>query len=266
MDLNFDTWDKTKIEIIQTKFLKQALGCKTQTSNNMIRADTGCRPLINQVIKRYILYVKKLKQTTSNLSYDSFIYETENPGTPNFMSFLEKFNLNIDILQNSKTDIKKLCSGTYDRFWGGIISESPTAMSFNKYKTSINLESHLLQNMNLKHKIAISRFRLSSHSLMIEKGRHMRPKIERNERFCHFCNNVVENEEHFLLMCPLYIPQRKTLEKVCRDNCNRYDALNSEQKFIFIMSNENNDVLKTLGKYTFDSMGLREKIIEYFYT
>ena len=242
-----------------------ALGCKTQTSNNMIRADTGCRPLISQVIKRYILYVKKLKQTTSNLSYDSFNYETETEAIPNFMVFLEKFNMNIDILQDPKIDIKKLCSETYDRFWRESISESPKAISFIKYKTRINLESYLFQNLNLKHKIAISRFRLSSHLLMIERGRHMRPKLERNERFCYFCNNTVENEEHFLLICPLYSPQRKTLETFCRESCNRYDSLNSEQKFIFIMSNESNDILKILGKFTFDSMGLREKIIEYFY-
>ena len=169
----------------------------------MIRTDTGCRPLINQVIKRYIAYVKKLKQTTSNLSYDSFIYETENPenpensGIPNFMSFLEKFNLNIDTLQKSKTDIKKLCSGTYDRFWRGIISESPTAISFNKYKTSINLEPYLFQKLNLKHKIAIFRFRLSSHLLMIEKGRHMRPKLERNERFCFFATTLLKMKNTF---------------------------------------------------------------------
>ena len=90
MEFSFDTWDKTKIERTQTKFLKQTLGCNTQTSNNMIRADIGSRPLINQVINRYISYVKKLKQTTSNLSYDSFIYEIENSGTPNFMTFFRK--------------------------------------------------------------------------------------------------------------------------------------------------------------------------------
>ena len=222
--------------------------------------------LINQVIKRYASYVKKLKQNTSNLCYDAFIYETENPEFPNFMSFLEKFNLNIDILQNSKEDTKKICHGTYDRFWADSISESPKAISFNKYKTSINLETYLYQNINQKHKIAISRFRLSNHSLMIEKGRHMRPKIERNVRFCYLCKNVVENEEHFLLLCPLYTPERQILENVCKKNCNMYDSLNIEQKFVFIMSNENIDILKTLGKFIAGSMGLREKIIGYFFS
>ena len=51
MDYNFETWDNIKTERLHTQFLKQALGCNYQTSNNMIRGDTGCRPLITQLIK-----------------------------------------------------------------------------------------------------------------------------------------------------------------------------------------------------------------------
>ena len=266
MDYNFDTWDSTKIERIHTQFLKQVLGCNIQTSNNMIRADTGCRPLITHLIKRFILYAKNVQQRTSNLCYDALVYETKNSESPNFIKFIEKFNLNIeDMVQKSKAGLSKICHGTYDRFWGESISVSPKAISFNKYKTNIILESYLAQKFNIKHKIAISRFRLSNHQLMIEKGRHMKPKIERNERLCYLCKNEIENEEHFLVSCPLYSPQRKVLEKACVENCNRYDYLSKEQKFIFIMSNENEDILKTLGNFIFNSMILREKIIEYFF-
>ena len=266
MDYNFDTWDNTKIERIHTQFLKQVLGCNIQTSNNMIRADAGSRPLITHLIKRFILYAKNLQQRTSNLCYDALVYEMNNSEIPNFIKFIEKFNLNIeDMVQKSKAELSKICQGTYDRFWGGRISVSPKAISFNKYKTNITLESYLAQKLNRKHKIAISRFRLSNHQLMIEKGRHMKPKIERNERLCYLCKNEIENEEHFLVTCPLYSPQRKILENACVENCNRYDHLNKEQKFIFIMSNENEDILKTLGKFVFNSMILREKIIEYFF-
>ena len=119
--------------------------------------------------------------------------------------------------------------------------------------------------INTKHKTAISRFRLSNHSLMIEKDRHMKPKIERNERKCYLCKYIIENEEHFLIRCPLYNPQRKVLENACKVNCNRYDYLTQEQKFIFIMSNENEKIIKELGKFIFNSLILREKVIKYFF-
>ena len=100
---------------------------------------------------------------------------------------------------------------------------------------------------------------------MIEKGRHMKPIIERNERKCLFCKTEIEDEEHFLVACPLYSPQRKVLEEICKQNCNGFYDLNNKQKFIFIMSNENENMLKVLGKFIYDSMSLREKIVEYFF-
>ena len=62
-NFNFDNWDKTKTEQTQTQFLKRSLGCGITTSNIMVRAETGTRPLMNQIIKRYISYIQSLKKT-----------------------------------------------------------------------------------------------------------------------------------------------------------------------------------------------------------
>ena len=116
----------------------------------------------------------------------------------------------------------------------------------------------------MKHKIALSRFRLSNHALMIEKGRHL--KIDKNERKCFFCENKIENEEHFLINCPLYSPERTVLENVCTEKCIRYEHFTDEQKFIFLMSNENEKIIKTLGKFISNSLIIRDKIITYFFS
>ena len=99
---------------------------------------------------------------------------------------------------------------------------------------------------------------------MIEKGRHSR--IERNERKCLFCKNKLEDESHFLLDCALYTPQRITLESVCKEVCIRYGHYSNEQKFIFLMSNENERVIKGLGKYISESFSLRDKLVAYFFS
>ena len=60
----------------------------------------------------------------------------------------------------------------------------------------------------------ISKFRLSSHSLRIETGRHGQNRIARNQRLCLACNmNEVEDEYHFLLVCPFLADVRKILFK-----------------------------------------------------
>ena len=231
----------------------------------MVRADTGCRPLINQVIKRFILYKKNIESRKSNLCHDALVFERENTETPNFCTFSENFTLdNGDLAAKSKAEISRICDGNYDRFWREKILDSAKAISFNKFKTNIAIEPHLVLNFNRRHKIAISRFRMSNHALMIEKGRHQ--KIERNERKCYFCKNDIEDELHFLVRCPLYSPQRKIIQTVCNEICVRYKYFNEEQKFIFLFSNENELIIKALGKFIFDSLYIRDKIITYFFS
>ena len=238
----------------------------------MIRAETGIIPLLNQIIKRYISYLQSLKENTSSFAYSALIYETQNhvPDHNNdtFFNFLEKLNLDPNLVNESKSKIKKTCNDAYYRIWKNKINDpNSKAISYCEYKNTINLEPYLSLNFNQKYRIAISRFRLSNHSLMIEKGRHAKPiKIVRNERFCHFCTNVVEDEKHFLISCPLYARARISLENVCISNCTLYSSMNTDQKFIYILSNENPVIIKNMGKFVAESMALREKLVEYFFT
>ena len=125
------------------------------------------------------------------------------------------------------------------------------------------MEKHLTLTFNLKHKIAISRFRLSNHTL-IEKGRYL--KLHKDERKCYFCMDKIENEENFLIKCPFYSPLRLILEKECIEHCCRYEDLNEEQKVIFLMTNENESIIKALGKFISDSLIARDRIITYFFS
>ena len=70
----------------------------------------------------------------------------------------------------SKKELIKVCEANYDKYWRNEILKSTKAISFDKFKAQIKLEPHLQMNISKKHKIALSRFRLSNHQLMIEKG------------------------------------------------------------------------------------------------
>ena len=76
------------------------------------------------------------------------------------------------------------------------------------------MEGYLLLLPNLKHMSTIARFRMSSHTLAIETGRHAKPNIAKEERKCRYCNlDNVKDEEHFLLKCPLYNEEHLSLFK-----------------------------------------------------
>ena len=129
-----------------------------------------------------------MKQESSNLCQDAFEYEIDNTDidiyeieNTNFVRFLGNFELNINKLESAKIDLKSVCIDNYDRYWKGSIGTKPKADSFNKFKTRICLEPYLTEILNLKHKIATARLRMSNHSLMIETGIHVRQKRKLNE-------------------------------------------------------------------------------------
>ena len=72
------------------------------------------------------------------------------------------------------------------------------------------MESYLYKVSNYKYRQAITRLRISSHDLMIEKGRHI--LIDNKDRLCPICKdkNAIEDEIHFIVSCPLYSQERDT--------------------------------------------------------
>ena len=96
----------------------------------------------------------------------------------------------------------------------------------------------------LKYKIALSRFRLSSHSLMIEIGRYN--GTPREDRLCTFCNmRKKEDEYHFLLVCPYYTELRRRYFK------KYFCSWTTLTKFDHLMSATSKKTLNNLSKFVY---------------
>ena len=227
----------------------------------MSRGEVGARPLLIEVIRRTISYMKDIQRRKDSLVYKAWDFELNNNIIPNFITFIDKFNLNNNdiINEGNKREVKKTCYDKYDRFWKMEVDNSPKALSYKTFKANVNFEKYLFEVKSVKYRIALSRFRLSNHTLMIEKGRHMRPQINRNDRKCGLCTNEIENEFHFVIVCPLYEKERVIPFQSCRENSKYFDnGLNEEQKFIFIMTNECPKIIRTLAKFVYNSFIIRE--------
>jgi hypothetical protein len=70
--------------------------------------------------------------------------------------------------------------------------------------SSLDLKDYLKFNLARSGISLLTKIRVNAHSLAIETGRYSRPKIPASERFCKFCENVMEDEKHFILNCPQY--------------------------------------------------------------
>ena len=133
-----------------------------------------------------------------------------------------------------------------------ICQDNLKALSYVTIKRIVTYEKYLDQIDNLKHKSTLSRFRLSNHNLLIEKGKHIRPRLQRNERKCFKCIHEIKDG------CSLYMEERMVLFDCCRKDCKHFDSLTDKQKFIFVITNKTSYVTKALAKFIFQSQKTRQ--------
>ena len=91
------------------------------------------------------------------------------------------------------------------------------------------------------YRIYITKFRLSAHTLAIEYGRYKNVTV--NERICNYCKSDIEDELHFILICPLYTNIRHKYIKPY------YWKSPSVYKLIQLFALQNVKQLCNLGKY-----------------
>ena len=96
------------------------------------------------------------------------------------------------------------------------------------------MEGYLNSIKNVGDRTALTKIRLSNHTLMIEKGRHQ--GLQENQRFCPFCENQVENEYHFIMECNTFEVFRQHLFVEITEISNTFNLLDDNEKFIFLLS------------------------------
>ena len=75
-------------------------------------------------------------------------------------------------------------------------------------------------------------------------------------RLCKQCDhNAVEDEIHFLLLCPKFDNAREELFTNIKSHlCLNYHSLSMENKFIWLMSSEDANIIVPLAKFVSESL------------
>lgn len=94
---------------------------------------------------------------------------------------------------------------------------------------------------------------MSSHDLLIEKGRYN--NIERSSRVCFCKSNEIEDVFHFVLICPYYLSIRKQYIK------QYYWVRPSVFKLVQLFSIQNSKQLRNLAKYLLEAELLRKSYV-----
>ena len=161
------------------------------------------------------------------------------------------------ITKDNSTPLKlfqRLCDIFHQNAFSEISKDSSKLRTYNLIKTKIGMENYLKINIGNKHRIALTKLRLSNHTLMIEKGRHL--KLDRNLRYCPFCSNEVEDEIHFMITCKNYTADRYELFDQMSRIHPTFTHIKKEDKFKMLLTNIN--ILDKTAQYIFKSFEKRD--------
>ena len=129
--------------------------------------------------------------------------------------------------------------------------------TYKHLKSQIGFEEYINLIPNEKERISLTKFRLSNHQLMIEKGRYM--NIDREQRFCPLCTDSIEDEIHFLIECEAYKEKREKLfTDIQKDNSN-FLLKNNLEKTKFLLSNKS--VVRITSRFVNECTQLRNEIL-----
>ena len=279
LNLDHDKWDYQVIEKVHLQFLKQILGVNRSTTNILVRGETYRHSLQLDILKRNIRYAKYIRGKEDNcIVKHAYQYEIEREHPISFFSTIRKHEEEIqaahgqfhpyrypleNILDISEEKLKIYTRQIHDNIWKSKLDASVKGETYRSFKDQLHYEP-ILKVLDRKHRRVMMKFRMSDHKLMIEEGRHYRPKIPRENRLCKICNDEVEDEQHMLINCKLYGQRNKWFTEI-GEKIPNFNNLNYHQKFIFLMTQEDNQLIKETAKKNSSWLDLREKIITYFF-
>ena len=240
------------LEKFMLRYFKRLLHVRPNTPTLAVYGELGVYPLQVRLKCNVLKYLHRVSRMPSNspihwVYQELFRLSQENKDCwvtrafKLFEEFSKRSGLKFDKFQNkSKLQVKKLLKlhfqDAYEEKWSGELDlcneeNNKKLRTYKEFKETLIFETYLMVQCP-KHRIAISKFRMSAHNLAIETGRHKMQAPE--DRLCISCN-VPETEKHHVMECAKFDNLRNRLFDVCRKEIYKFDSLRDERKFHKIM-------------------------------
>ncbi len=233
-------------ELLHRRFCKFALGLPTSTTNAAVYGELGRLPLnVRQKIAllKYWFRIRTTGNTSPLLQeiYQLISGDPSNTWLNGIQSILNETGFS-GVWSNPEEvgqaeligAIQQRLHDQYLQEWGSTIMASRKLRTYRLFKNSWGYELYLNLPPNLR--VPLARLRTSAHGLKIEIGRYTLPHpTPVEDRVCDFCD-VLEDEVHFLIDCPVTNSSAKSsLFLRCASSDSSFMYRSSLDKFIFIM-------------------------------
>ena len=139
--------------------------------------------------------------------------------------------------------------------------EGKKLRTYKTFKIEFRLEHYLFCIPNQNHRVALAQYRLSSHNLGIETGRHCRPPKPACDRICLHCSSGhVDDEIHLLTGCEFHSVARQSFVTLVNIKMHNYQEMSDLDKFTAVMRESDADVIKALAKFIYTAFRQRQQV------
>ena len=261
---NIRAYRNTELLKNKLKYFRRLLSLQSSVSNDAVLGECGRNRIYTNCIYKCIKYWTKILQMDhERLPKQTYkmLLKLDGVGRTSWVTnvknvlfqygfgyvWMSQYVGHVDVFLS---EFKQRVRDSAIQTWHTSVISNSKLYAYSLFKSSLTVEHYLLHVNQLIFRQALSKFRCSCHSLMIEKGRHLNMDYE--DRLCSYCYrcgiNEVENEYHFLLVCGAYTNLRSKYLKP------RYNSNPTYNKFVELLSCECKISLLALSKYVYFAM------------
>ena len=256
------------LEKIQRKWCRKFLGVPNHTTNEAVLGECGRLPIYFHTLKRCIRFWLKLIELPDNrLPKQAYkmLHNLDNLGRHTWATSIKNILFSFGfgfVWLSQEVGNKELFLSSFEmrvtdllkQQWFARLSLKPKMRLYVQYKSMLEPEKYL--KLHCCHNIIriFACFRCGVLPLAIEEGR--RENVDALVRVCKVCSfNSVEDEYHFLLVCPLYSELRKEyLPRKIISEPNVY-------KFNKLLNSNNSEEIFKLCHFVYKAFKLREQTL-----
>ena len=130
--------------------------------------------------------------------------------------------------------------------WRKALLNKPKLRTYITFKTNFYTEKYVKQYTCKCDRSLFAQLHVGILLLEIETGRYRGIAFE--ERLCQFCKSLVENEGHFLSICPLYVAESFKFYYSIIVRNELFEPMKINIKFKYLMQQNSTDVLHFVDK------------------
>ena len=206
----YDIGFKSPMTTAQLKYFKFILGLTRQCPNMAVLGEVSETPLFLKAYTAMLKFWNRVRHMSDETLVNKAYLENVEMNS-NWCQTIQILNAsqNLNTTTHSNVEFPKVAKhnirSNFTRYWKSRINDQNIEKKlelYSKVKHTFKRDPYLNIPSFRKRQI-LSKFLCSNHKLEIEIGRHK--NIPRQDRLCKVCDlGVVEDESHFLIVCPVY--------------------------------------------------------------